>query len=293
MSKLRAKTPEPVKKRLKFGMYGVAGVGKTRCAMEMPRPYIIDTEAGTEPYAEEIAARGSVVLHTCDMNEVIQEVRTLASERHDFKTLVIDSFTPLFEAEADAAADKVGDAFNKHLEYAGRSAKRLFRLLAMLDMNVVVTCHSKAKWKQVVGASGKKEPVQDGTTFDGWKKFDYLFDLIIEIQKQGRDTFFGVVTKTRYKEFPYLDRFEWSFDELANRYGREELERKTAAVQFADPESVKRLQTLMGTVLLPDDWLDKVLKKADADTIDELSREQVAACIEFCENRLAAASGGK
>src|SRR3954464_8110843 len=93
---LRARKPEAVVKRLKMFMFGPAGVGKTTAAIQFPNSYIIDGEKGSENYDKLIKESGSVVYQTTQMDEVIQEVKSLLTEKHEFRTLVIDPITPLF-----------------------------------------------------------------------------------------------------------------------------------------------------------------------------------------------------
>src|SRR5439155_7926083 len=95
-SMLRARKPEAAVKRLKMFMFGPAGVGKTTAAIQFPQSYIIDGERGTENYDKLITASGSSVFQTTDINEVVQEVKSLLTEKHDFRTLVIDPITPVY-----------------------------------------------------------------------------------------------------------------------------------------------------------------------------------------------------
>ena len=93
---LRAKKPEAVTKRLKLFMFGPAGVGKTTAAIQFPNSYIIDAERGAENYDKLITDSGSVIFQTNDMHDVIQEVKALLTEKHYYRTLVIDPITPLY-----------------------------------------------------------------------------------------------------------------------------------------------------------------------------------------------------
>src|SRR6186713_1555758 len=105
---LRARKPEAVQKRLKLFMFGPAGVGKTTAAIQFPNSYIIDCERGAENYDKLITASGSAVYQTNDMNDVIAEVKALLTEKHDFRTLVIDPITPLYNDLLDKCEQQVG-----------------------------------------------------------------------------------------------------------------------------------------------------------------------------------------
>lgn len=231
---LRGKKPEEKIQRLKLLLFSPAGVGKTTAAIQMPRPYIIDTEDGTAHYGKIIEDKGGAVFKTSSFDEAIEEVRALSSEKHEYRTLVIDSFTILYDAEVDIGEEKKGDEWGKHTAYAGKAAKRLWNLLAQLDMNVVVTAHAKTEYER----KGKTQTAV-GNTFDGWKKLDYYFDLVLELERVKADsTRVATVRKTRFPEFPDQERFEWSYDELVRRYGRDRLERRAESVELPNEELV-------------------------------------------------------
>ena len=94
---LRGIKPEAIQKRLKALFYGVAGVGKTMAAIQFPRPYIIDTEGSTDKkqYVDAIKKQEGVVFITQDFDEMMEEVKTLLTEKHEYKTLIIDTLTIL------------------------------------------------------------------------------------------------------------------------------------------------------------------------------------------------------
>src|SRR5438046_10028170 len=102
-SMLRARKPEAVVKRLKMFMFGPAGVGKTTAAIQFPKSYIIDCERGAENYDKLIADSGSVLFQSNDMNEVVAEVKSLLTEKHDFRTPVIDPITPVYTGLLDTS----------------------------------------------------------------------------------------------------------------------------------------------------------------------------------------------
>lgn len=54
--------------------------------------------------------------------------------------------------------------------------KHLLDLLIRLDMNVIITAHAKNEYGDGMKVIGE--------TYDCYKKLDYLFDLVIQIQKE-------------------------------------------------------------------------------------------------------------
>jgi hypothetical protein len=289
---LRAKKPESAEKRLKMFLFGPAGIGKTTAAIQFPNAYIIDCEKGTEHYGKLIEASGSQVFATTDIHDMIAEVRALATEKHDFRTLVIDPITTIYNDLLDKCEQKVGSDFGRHYGAANKEMKRLSNLIMALDMNVVVTAHAKAEY------GPKLEKI--GQTFDGWKSLDYIFDLVIELGRtQNFNDFasantrrdkgrFARVRKTRLEAFPDLDVFEWSYDAVRQRYGGELLERAATAIQLATPEQVKEIRTLLDLVRLPEQTAERWLAKAGVEDWDDMPGDTVKKCIEFVKGKLEA-----
>jgi hypothetical protein len=274
---LRARKPEAVTKRLKLFMFGPAGVGKTTAAIQFPNSYIIDAERGTENYDKLITASGSSVFQTTDVNEVVQEVKALLTERHDYRTLVIDPITPIFNDLLDKCETQVGADFGRHYGAANKTMKRLANLIMNLDMNVIVTAHAKAEY----GENLRKL----GYTFDGWKQLDYWFDLVVELGKKGKKRM-ARVAKTRIETFPDEDVFEWSYDAIKKRYDASILEREAQQVTLATPDQVREVKELLHVVRLPEGLVDKWLSKAQVDTWEDMPADTIAKCIEYVKNRL-------
>lgn len=278
---LRARKPEAVTKRLKLFMFGPAGVGKTTAAIQFPNSYIIDSEKGAENYDALINASGSVVFQTNDMHEVIAEVKALLTEKHDFRTLVIDPITTIYNDLLEKCELKVGSDFGRHYGEANKYMKRLANLVMALDMNVIVTAHAKKEYGDNLRVLGQ--------TFDGWRQLDYWFDLVIELAKKGKKRF-GRVAKTRIASFPDDDVFEWSYDAFKQRYGVETLERQAAAVVLASPDQVAEIKNLLNIVRLDDGTTDKWLSKAGVDMWEDMPADAIAKCIEYIKRRIPAAA---
>ena len=275
---LRGKKPKDIPKRLKLLLYGPAGVGKTSAAIQLPRPYIIDGERGTDHYGDLIEKSGGAVFQTTVMDELIREVRSLASEEHEHRTLVIDPVTTVYQDLLDACERSVGTQWGRHYGAANQQMKRLANLMMSLDMNVVVTAHAKA-----VYADNMK---QVGFTFDGWKRLDYLFDVVFELEKRGQKRVAKVI-KTRIKAFPDGDSFEWCYDAIADRYGRDILEKQAGAVTLASPDHVYRFNELVGQLSDQERrrlGIDRAL--ADVEDVADLPEARIVKGIELMESHL-------
>jgi len=274
---LRARKPEAVTKRLKLFMCSPAGVGKTTAAIQFPNSYVIDCERGSENYDKLITDSGSAVFPTTEIQEVIAEVKSLLTERHDYRTLVIDPITTIYNDLLDKCETQVGTDFGRHYGAANKQMKRLSNLIMSLDMNVVITAHAKPEYGQNLA--------KIGYTFDGWKQLDYWFDLVVELGKKGKKRFAKVV-KTRLDSFPDEDVFEWSYDAIKRRYDVNMLEKEASQMKLATPEQVREIKELLGIVRLPEGTVDKWFAKAGVDLWEDMPSDAVQKCIEYVKGRL-------
>ncbi len=276
---LKAKKPAMIESRLKALFYGNAGVGKTMAAIQFPKPYIIDTEGSTNKpqYVKAIEKVDGAVLMTVDFDEMISEVRELLTTKHDYKTLVIDSLTLLYNDLLEKSERKVGTEFGRHYAESNKRMKQLLNLLFRLDMNVIITCHSKNEYGQNLAVLGQ--------TFDGYKKLDYLFDLVFEIQKRGANRT-GLVRKSRIESFPDGEIFQFSYDEIANRYGRKIIERDAVNEEAATIDQVLEIYRLIDLLKVPRETYKKWLEKADADEWEQMTKADLQKCIDHLQTKI-------
>lgn len=283
---LRGLKPDAVPKRLKCLLYGPPTSGKTTAAIQFPSPYLIDTERGAEnpQYVALLKKSGGLYFGTADFDDMLVEVTALMTEKHEYRTLIIDPLTTVYNDLLDKSAkslvtkeDPEGMAFGRHKAKADRKVKHLLNLLLRLDMNVIITSHAKIQWGEGM--------TKLGNTFDCYAKLDYLFDLCLELQKRGKDRV-AIVRKTRIESFPEGDQFEFSYDEIANRYGREVLERKAAVQALASEQQVAEIKRLVDLLKVPDETTDRWLDKAGAETFAELPEDAAAKCVTYLNNQI-------
>jgi AAA domain len=275
---LKAKKPEVKNNRLKLFMYGNAKVGKTTIAIQFPKPYIIDTEGTTDKrkYVDLITKSGGDVLVTQDFDELVGQVKDLLTLKHEYKTLVIDSLTILYNDILDKSALKHGTEFGRHYNEANKKMKHLVNLLLRLDMNVIITSHSKNEYGANLSVLG--------TTFDCYKKLDYIFDLILEVQKRGKERV-ALVKGTRLEEFEEDTVFPCSYEEFSKRYSVEALEREAVSEKLATKEQVEHLKYLIDLYKEPQDVVDKWLSKAGAETFEEINEQIIQKLIIHMEEK--------
>ena len=276
---LKAKKPLVSECRMKALFYGSAGVGKTYAAIQFPKPYIIDTEGSTNKpqYVKAINEVGGVVLVTTDFDEMINEVRELLTTKHEYKTLVIDSLTLLYNDLLDKAERKVGTDFGRHYAEANKRMKQLLNLLFRIDLNVIITAHSKNEYGQNLSILGQ--------TFDCYKKLDYLFDLVFEIQHRGNHRM-SIVKKSRFETFNNSDTFPFSYEEIAGRYGRAVIEREAVAQELATNDQIKEIKRLIDLLKVPEEIFQKWLDKASSESWEDMQKDSIQKCIDRLTSKI-------
>jgi len=289
MRKLKAKPPVGKTKRAKIILSGRAGVGKTYFALDFPSCYYIDVEGSAERdhYAQKLAKAGGVYFGqdegSQDYETVIEEIVTLATVEHEYKTVVIDSFSKLYATAAGIAEEKVGSDFGRDKKEANRPTRRLIRWIDRLDMNVILICHQADKW----GKDAKGEQSVIDTTFDGMKRLEYELDLWIEIIKEGKSRK-GRVRKSRLLGFVEGERFELDYKDFAERYGKKLINADHQVThQTATPEQASNLITLCRDAGIPTTQIDKWCEKAGVESAELLPPDIMGKCLEYAQSRLA------
>ena len=260
-------------------VFGSAGSGKTTAAIHFPGAYIVDTERGSDKakYVELMKDNDALYLSTNDFDEVYAEVIQLATTKHDRKTLVIDPITTLYNDLLDKAEKKVGSEYGRHYGEAAKQWKRLYNLLMKLDMNIIITSHAKAVYNDKMQVTGQ--------TFDAFKKMDYAFDLVINLDVRGKQRV-GTVVKSRLNEFEQGEEFMFCYEEIKKRYTDGVLESEAKTVDLASPEQVDELNRLVNLMKDSDAIKAKMLKKEDCEDFDQLSSVYAKTCIDHLKKQI-------
>lgn len=290
---LKAKSPEEIKvTKPKFMISGRAKVGKTTFSLQFPKPYFIDTEGGAvrEQYTTALKKSGGVYLGkdegSQDFKVIIDQVKELTTTKHDYKTLVIDSFSYLYLLEAAAAEEKGGSDYGRDKKEANKPTRQLIKALEKLDMTVIIICHSKDKWEKKPGKNDER--VMTGTTFDGWEKLDYIYDLWIEIMPGGK-TF--MVKGSRMTAFPEGESFPTSYERFSELYGKEIIEKDSTPVAFANYAQLVQIKDLIEGLNVTEEQQAKVLKTFDAEKWEDLTEAEIQKCIESLQKKAKALTG--
>ncbi len=274
---LKAKNPELVKpSKPKFILSGKSGVGKTFYMLDFEKPYIIDVEGGaTEPqYVEKMKAVGAGYMGkdegSQDFKTVIDQLKELATTKHEYKTLVIDSFSKLYNLTAAIAEETVGNTYAADKKEAQKPTRQLQIWMDKLDMTIALVCHSKDEWS-------KGQPT-GSTTFDGWQKLEYDLNLWIEMTITGRQRSI-IVRKSRLSGFALGNSYPADYATFAKLYGKDILEKLSEPVTLAGKDQIAEVRRLLEVFNISEDDQKKGLKKYDVDDFSELSTEQAAQMI--------------
>lgn len=291
MSKLKGKSPELVKPgKIKAVLYGASGVGKTTLALSFPAPYYFDVEGGAKgpQYRELLKKSGGAYMGpedgTLSFDTLIDQMQALATEKHQYKTLIVDSLTKLFQTTIAQEAERLGDkdAFGASKKPAVAAMRRLVMWATRLDMNIWFICHETAEWGMVNG-----QRAEIGRVADVWEKLIYELDLAVQAVKRGPQRM-AIVKKSRLSAFPDADAFALDYAEFASRHGKESVEGESSTIELARPEQVAEVLKLLDIVRIPDADIQKGFDKAGVSTWGEMTTEQITVWQNFLKKRIAA-----
>lgn len=290
MTKLKAKDPKTTEpSKPKILIFGKPGVGKTWFSLDFPSVYYIDTEGGADlaHYTAKLIKSGGVYMGpedgSLDFPTVIEQFQSLATEKHPYRTVVIDSISKLYNSAITSEAERLGDkdAFGASKKPAIAYMRRLINWVNKVDMNVVFVAHEKAEW----GLDKNGDRTQLGVTFDAWDKLEYELHLALICEKRGPART-AKVRKSRLLGFPEGESFPLDFEHFAARYGKDIIEKKVEVLTLATPEQVSEINSLLEIFKIPDDQLTKWFNKAGVEKWEEMTSDQISKCILFLKSQI-------
>jgi hypothetical protein len=125
-------------------IYGGHGIGKSTLASKFPNPIFISTEDGLDSLDVISFPRANTI------EDVVESIKTLIKEDHDFKTVVIDSVDwlvePLITRSVESSHDVKDLAFGKSQMFVAEEFREILQGLDALRskrrMNVVLIAHA-------------------------------------------------------------------------------------------------------------------------------------------------------
>jgi AAA domain len=289
MSKLKAKAPELTNPgHIKAVLFGKSGSGKTWLALNFPSVYYIDSESGARlpHYTEKLSQSGGAYLSVHDgandLNTIIEQVQLLATEKHQYKTLVIDSITKPFMTAIANEQERLGDrdAFGASKKPAVAQMRRLINWLSRLDLNVFLIAHEVSEWGLVNG-----QRTEIGKVADIYDKVIYETDLVLQVRAHSAKRRDAVVYKSRLLGFPTNDVIllqdgeDRGYEAIADRFGRDFIEAEGKTIELATPEQAAQIKKLFEALNLTEDQIGKGLAKRSVETVAELSTKDAATII--------------
>ncbi len=281
---LTATKPAKQSNRFKCCLFGAPGTGKSHFAYSFPAPYIIDTE-GLMKYShfvKMINDNGGVVTSVNTVEQIMGELRSLRDESHGYKTLVIDSLSPVYTEFCNREAVRIAkEKGTEGTEFAINTAKpkrqlaEMAQLLTQLDMNVILISHAKVKYKD-----GK----EIGETPDTPDKFEYMLGAVLQVRCHGEKRE-GQIIKSRYSELNTLEFIDLNYAEIKKRFGDEMFERDVKVSNAATPELLAEIQRFEDQGLLTGALITKWLTVAQVPEIKDMTEAQLTACLKLLRKR--------
>jgi hypothetical protein len=197
-------------------------------------------------------------------------MQALATEKHPYKTLIIDSITKLFQTAIANEQERLGDkdAFGASKKPAVAGMRRLVNWATKLDMNILFIAHEVPEW----GVNPKSQMREEiGKTPDVWDKLVYELDLGLRIIRRGKEyPATAIVHKSRLLGFPLNDSFPLDYDTFAEKYGKDYIEAETKPIVLATPEQVDKIKILLDLFKISPEDQEKMLTKGAASKWEEL-----------------------
>ena len=249
--------PTKTKKYLKIAIFGKGGTGKTRFALSFPRPALIDSEHGSDPYRKKYQFK---VSHASRWKQLGPEVKWLKENPGVYETLIIDSMSvfygDLINDIVEAIKAKRGNETMTRGDW-GVEKRRFAAALGMLielPMHIILCFRGKDEYVETTSRTGEEILKKTGEEYpEADKQVDFLFDLSFrafteEDKKNKSSKFFIACTKSRYDWMPKYSVHDVTkkrpYDVVFKKHVEEMLDAPDAAKAPEEPAAEKLIDEL-------------------------------------------------
>lgn len=289
MKQLMAKKPVFEQTRFKCLLYGDKGSGKTHFCCSLPSPYYISSEniKGYKHFMDMLVKNNGDYVFLTELQEIIDQVICLLSQKHDYKTLVIDSISVpvgwLSNMEVERLTKKSpnteGTEFGANVSKGKRMLFKLGILLDRLDMNVIVTSHQRIKYRD-----GK----EIGDSYDIDDKLAYLLGSTFKITSLPGDKRLLYVEKSRYEQLKQFSNIDFKgYETLTSLFGEDIFVKESIQEVLATKEQCLELKRLINLLQIAEETVQKWCISAKSNNIQEMSSTSIQKCIDHLNKKMA------
>jgi hypothetical protein len=275
-------SPVKQKKYVKLALFGKGGTGKTRFALSFPKPCIVDSEKGSQPYVGRYDFKLKIANRWRQLEPIITWIRAHPGV---YETLIIDSMTVFYLDLIQDIIDYIKNKRGNEVMTKGdwgvekRRFAALLNIFTELPMNVILSFREKDEYLETTNKSGEEILKKTGEfLLDADKQTEYLFDIGLrchteEDKKKKTSKFLVTCTKTRYDWMP-----KYSVHDITSKRAFQELF-ATHVVEMLDAPDAPIVEPTEPILILPDPT--PVERTADAiETVANADPETIKAAAE-------------
>jgi hypothetical protein len=219
-----------------------------------------------------IAKNGSERIEVSSYPEILADLRSkeTSGELSKRYTVAIDHVSAT-QQEANGRYNPTGESdFGRGNDRATREWRSIREFCRRHDFNLICTGHMKGKWEQVNG-----KPEQIGMQVDGSKNMEGDVSIVIHLRRiAGKFPSTAIVHKWRRDpddpkgKIPLT--FPFTIEDFAKIDGTNALKREREPIPMATEDQIKEMTRLQEIVKIPQENIDKLFKKNNAESWAEL-----------------------